>query len=499
MNILVTGLFHCVFFCLEARERRRGMNQQETNGATATLQETPTESKGTIRNKSYDLAEARLFTERNGDIDYKILLALYEHRALTPSQLQKGWFPHLHVNSVRNRTKALADRRILSVNEKNGICTRPVKFYSLSTFGLRIVTENILEVMEYTPQYDEKKEHYTIDDLKIRSQHYHHYELQEWVVDFLSKTADLFHCEWRRFPFVEEASESIRVKPDWLFFDADKETIQNRAQNSTVNPLLYPYLYRKEIFTNESLTPTLCVECDRGTMNRMELVEKWEGYRSLPKQYKPKAISIFYTAKHNGDIRHRLLRESMAYVFEPDVLNGDIQLFEGSPSQTIDISTKYFYREKKLLSGEDMVNEQTLYSLVESYNQSSKDFEVKLLDTERTVERLKLPVTPDAIITKQTQDQVAVQFVFYGLSGWVNPFVKINALKRWLKEGHLSLFSEIRFVLLYPDDSFLSDVRSTDRDIYYVPFNEVEATSSWGKVYYEERKYKMVKWQEVVW
>lgn len=146
-----------------------------------------------------------------------------------------------------------------------------------------------------------------------------------------------------------------------------------------------------------------------------------------------------------------------------------------------------------------MVNEQTLYSLVESYNQSSKDFEVKLLDTERTVERLKLPVTPDAIITKQTQDQVAVQFVFYGLSGWVNPFVKINALKRWLKEGHLSLFSEIRFVLLYPDDSFLSDVRSTDRDIYYVPFNEVEATSSWGKVYYEERKYKMVKWQEVVW
>jgi hypothetical protein len=471
--------------------------KRKEEGTPATiLNEGANETKTSKRNKGYDLADIRYFTERNSDIDYKILLALYEHRALTPAQLKKRWFPNLHENSIRNRTKTLAERRILTVNVKAGIKTRPVKMYSLSAFGLRIVIENILQVMEYVPQFDERKEHYTIDDLKVRSQHNHHYELQEWMMEVLSKRPELFHCEWRRFPFLQEHEESIRVKPDWLFLKADEETYRMTREDATNNPLLYPYLYRKKMFKLTSLTPTLCVECDRGTMSRTELVEKWEGYRSLPDPYKPKAISVFYTPKNNGEMRHRLIRDTLSYAFELEVIRNEIQLFQGGHHLSQEVSSLYFERDKDLLKGEEMTDEMELITLIEAYGHSLEKGEVSILDVPKTVQHIKLPVSPDAIIAKQ-QDSASLQFVFFSLAGWVNPVIKIKAIKRWLKEGHLSQFSDIKYILLYPDISFLQDIRPIDDDIYYVSYQEIKENETWGKAHQEQRRHRQVKWQEV--
>ena len=121
-------------------------HEEEQHDTTAqTENEETNEGKASKRNKSYELAEARIYTERNAEVDYKILLALYEHRALTPTQIKKVWFPDAHENSIRNRMKALAERKILTVNLRAGIKSRPIHIYSLSSFGLRILTENVLE------------------------------------------------------------------------------------------------------------------------------------------------------------------------------------------------------------------------------------------------------------------------------------------------------------------------------------------------------------------
>lgn len=456
------------------------------------------ETKASKRNKGYDLADVRQFTEKNAEVDYKILLALYEHRALTPSQLKKGWFPTLHENSVRNRTKTLAERRILTVNVKPGIKTRPVKMYSLSAFGLRIVTENILQVMDYAPQYDKQKEHYTIDDLKVRSQQKHHYELQEWVMDVVSKQPDLFHCEWRRFPFLEDEESVIRVKPDWLFLEADEETKRNTNEDAANNPLYYPFLYRKKMFSDVTLTPALCVECDRGTMSRTELVDKWEGYRTLPSKYQPKAISIFYSPKNNGDMRHRLIRDTMSHAFELEAISDEVQFFQGDHELTQEVVNLYFERNKDLLKDEEMTNEKDLMSMFERYSQAIDSGEASVLDVEKTVQHLKLPVKPNHIIVKQN-GSASLQLVFFAMPGWVNPFIKIQSLKRWLTEGHLSQFAKVDYILLYPDKRFLRDVRPMGDDIFYVSYQELkEDRGIWGKAHYEERKHRKVKWREVI-
>lgn len=470
----------------------------ENGGASASLNQAAYETKASKRNKGYDLADVRLFTERNAEIDYKILLALYEHRALTPAQLKRGWFPDLHVNSIRNRTKTLAERRILTVNVKAGIKTRPVKMYSLSAFGLRIVVENILQVMEYVPQLDARKEHFTIDDLKVRSQHIHHYELQEWVMEILSKHQDLFHCEWRRFPFLEETQDSmIRVKPDWLFLETDDETVSKTKEDIANNPLLYPYLYRKSLFSDVNFSPLLCVECDRGTMSRTELVEKWEGYRSLPSEYKPQAISIFYSPKRTGDMRHRLIRDTLSHAFELDVCRNEIHLFQGDHKLSQEAVQLYIERDKDLLKGEEMTNEETLISYVEAYSKSLSSGNASVLDVNKSVQLLKLPVNPDAIIAKEESDGNSLQVVFYALPGWVNPIIKIQAIKRWMKDGHLSQFSNVHYVLLYPDKKFLNDIRTMDDDIYFVSYQELKESGTWGNAHHEKRRHRQVKWQEV--
>ncbi|QOK29995.1 replication-relaxation family protein (plasmid) [Cytobacillus oceanisediminis] len=471
-------------------------NQQQSSEDTA-FNEGANETKASKRNKGYDLSDVRYFTERNADIDYKILLALYEHRALTAAQLKRGWFPTLHENSIRNRTKTLAERRILTVNVKAGIKTRPIKMYSLSAFGLRIVTENILQVMEYVPLLDEKKEHYTIDDLKVRSQHYHHFELQEWVIGIRAKWPEMFHCEWRRFPFLDELENAIRVKPDWLFLEGDEETLSLTRDHSTNNPLLYPFLYRKSMFKHSSFSPTLCLECDRGTMSRTELVEKWEGYRSLPNKYKAQAIAVFYNNKNNSDMRHRLIRDTLRHAFELDVIGNEVHLFQGDEHLTQRAASLYFERGKELLKDEEMTDEKELITLIEAYARSLERGDVFLLDVDKTVQHLHLPVSPDSIIAKQ-QESTSLHFVFFALAGWVNPLIKIQSIKRLLKEGHLSQFSDIKYILLYPDKSFLEDIRPMDEDVYYVSYQEVKENKAWGKAHQEQRRHRQVKWLEVL-
>lgn len=481
---------------METIEQQEDTQQERNERVDTPVTETTRETKASQRNKAYDAAEVRQFTERNHEIDYKILLALYEHRALTAAQMKKGWFPHLNENSIRNRLKTLADRRILSVNGKVGITTSPVNLYSLATFGLRILTENVLEVMEYAPQYDEKKEHYTIDDLKVRGQHNHHYELQEWVINIRSKRPELFHCEWRRFPFLDGAENAIHVKPDWLFLEVDEETKGRTKENVANNPLLYPYFYRKDMFPDISMKPILCVECDRGNMGRAELTEKWQGYQLLPERYKPKAISVFYTPSGNGDMRHRLIRDTLSHAFELDVIRNHIQLFQGDPILTQRITLLYYERDMDLFKGEEMTNEQELTTLVKEYSQSLDKGEASVLDIDKTVERFKLPVRPDAIIMKQ-QDTPTLQLVFFGLSGWVNPIIKIQVIKQWLRDAHLSIFSDIQYILLYPDDSFFQDVRPMDQDVFYVSYEEIKRNKLWGKARQEQRKHRQVKWLEV--
>lgn len=473
-------------------------HEEEQHDTTAqTENEETNEGKASKRNKSYELAEARIYTERNAEVDYKILLALYEHRALTPTQIKKVWFPDAHENSIRNRMKALAERKILTVNLRAGIKSRPIHIYSLSSFGLRILTENVLEVMEYEPKFDERKEHYTVDDLKVRHQHNHHYELQEWVIDVLSKRPELFHCEWRRFPFLDDNDETIQVKPDWLFVEMDKEIIRLVEESRTNNPLLFPYLYRKEQFSGVKYKPLLCVECDRGTMNRSELVEKWEHYRKLPDEYKPKAIATFHNSSKNGEMRHRSIRDTMSHAFELEVINDEVQLFQGDHKLSQDAVSLYLERDKDLLSGEDMTNEKELIALIGAFSKGLERGEAALLDIEKAMDRLKLPVRPDSLIMKQQEEDSTLQLVFFALPGWVNPIIKIQSIKRWLKEGHLSQFNQIQYVLLYPDEGFYRDVRSTDSDIFYVSYREVKALGIWGKAHHEERKHKKVFWQEV--
>jgi hypothetical protein len=476
--------------------QEQSQQEEEKEEGTGTI-ESARESKSTKRNKGYDLADVRFFTEKNAEVDYKILLALYEHRALTAAQIKKRWFPDLHENSIRNRVKTLAERRILTVTVKAGIKTSPIKMYSLSTFGLRILTENVLNVMEYDPKSSELKEHYTVDNLKVRGQHNHHYDLQEWVTDILFKRPKMFHCEWRRFPFVEENDENIRVKPDWVFLETDEETRQSTEEDITANPLLYPYLYRKQLFKGITMKPILCIECDQGTMNRIDLVEKWERYRALPDEYKPKAISLFYTPKKVVDVRHRYIRETMSHAFELEAVHNDLQLFEGDHQLTQEVVSLYFERDKDLLKGEEMTNISQLITLVKAYNQTLDTGESALIDVPKTVQHLKLPVTPDAIIARK-HIGTSLQLIFFAIPGWVNPIIKIKSFKRWMKEGHLSQFSDIQYILIYPNDSYLRDVRLTDDDIRYVSYQEIKENGMWGKAHYEERKSKRIYWREVL-
>jgi hypothetical protein len=458
--------------------------------------EAANEGKASKRNKAFELAEARLFTERNAQVDYIIMLALYEHRSLTPSQVKKVWFPNNHENSIRNRMKALADRKILTLNSKAGLKTRPIHLYSLSAFGLRILTENILQVMEYVPQLDERKEHYTIDDLKVRHQHNHHYDLQEWVTNVLSKRAGLLHCEWKRFPFVEDKEEPIQVKPDWLIVEMDEVTKEGLKEDPANNPLLYPYLYRKEIFKGSTYKPVVCVECDRGTMSKLELVEKWDGYRKLPEEYKPEAIVAFHKPESNGEIRHRSIRDTMGHSFELEVARNEIHFFEGDHELTQEIISLYLERDKELLKGEEMTNVKELQRLVSEYDRALENAEASLLAVEKTAEHFKLPITPDGILAKQQGEQASLQLIFYCLPGWVNPFIKIQSIQKWLKEGHLSKF-DIRFILMYPDQSFLHDIRPIDTSIFYVSYQEIKESLSWGRAHQEVRQHRKVKWQEV--
>jgi hypothetical protein len=496
----ITGSVCCVFFLLLKEggymETTEQLEKQESHTQLAENEEA-NEGKASKRNKSYELAEARSYTERNADVDYKIMLALYEHRALTPTQVKKVWFPEAHENSIRNRMKALAERKILTVNLRAGIKSRPIHIYSLSTFGLRILTENVLEVMEYEPKLDERKQHYTVDDLKVRHQHNHHYELQEWVIDVLSKRSDLLHCEWRRFPFIEEKEEPVQVRPDWLFVEVDKETMSVIEETPANNPLLYPYHYRKEEFGGLNYKPLLCVECDRGTMNRSELVEKWESYRKLPQEYKPEAIAVFHNPSKNGETRHRSIRDTLSYSFELEVIQNEIQLFQGDHQLSQDSVSLYFERDRDLLKGKEMTNEKVLIKLVEPYSEELKEGEAAVLDIDKAIDRFKLPVRPDSMIIKQKEEGSTLQLVFYALPGWVNPIIKIQALKRWLKEGHLSQFSDIQYILLYPDEGYQNDVRHTDNDVFYVSFQEVKEHGKWGKAHIEERKHKKVQWREV--
>jgi hypothetical protein len=474
------------------------INQLENQGivdGTELVSKVNTRPKSSKR--EYDPGDVRHFTEKNAAVDFKILLALYEHRALTAPQIKKRCFPDLHENSIRNRTKTLADRKVLTVHEKSGVKTRPVKFYSLSALGLRILTDNILQVMEYEPRFDNQKEHYTVDDLKVRSQHIHHYELQDWVLDIVSKNPGLFHCEWKRFPFVENNGEKVRVKPDWLLLDVNEEVKHITKEDVANNPLLYPYLYRQQLFQEAKFSPIVCVECDRGTMNRSELVEKWKGYRALPEQYQPKAISIFYKPRNIRDMRHRLIRDTLTYSFEIAASNDKIQLFQGDHHLSQEIVNKYLERDMNLLQGEPMSNRKDLSDLIKaSFPQQTG--EVSLLSVEKTVDYFKLPAKPDVIIAKQKNDFASLQFIFYCIPGWVNPFIKVHSIKRFLLAGHLSSINDIKFILLYPDNSYLNDIRPIVDDIYYVSFQEIKEEGKWGKAHNELRKHRKVRWNKVL-
>ncbi|MFS1519632.1 replication-relaxation family protein [Bacillus sp. SCS-151] len=220
----------------------------------------------------------------NKETDHTILLLLYQHRALSVEQVYKLGFFNMLINSLRNRLRTLVERKVLNVNSRSSIKKVPIHMYSLSHFGLRIVVDDVLKVREYIPRIDEFKEHYTLNDLRVRGYHDHYLELQEWLCTFLTLQPDRLHCEWRRFPLFDD--ETIPYLPDWLLFDRSEKLEAELKEDLSHNTLLYPYFFRKTCFDDESLAPLFSIECDRGTIGRAELVDKWELYRKAAGQYR---------------------------------------------------------------------------------------------------------------------------------------------------------------------------------------------------------------------
>jgi len=453
-------------------------------------------SKSPSKNRSYDAERVRGMIHSNKEIDYVILLSLYQHRALTAEQLYRIGKFNLHINSLRNRLRTLADRKVLSVNSRAGIKSVPVLVYSLSLYGLRILIEDILKVKEYVPQLDDYKEHYTLDDLKVRGQHEHFYEVQDWLSLYLSRQPESFHCEWRRYPIFDD-DETISYRPDWMIFEKTEEWEEEKKVNPTSNPLLYPYFFRRTTFDDQFLKLMVSVECDRGTMSRTELVDKWEAYKKEGEEMTSKSLVMFYPKQVNGTTRHRNIRETMIYSFENELIDEKIHIFQGEKESTAQAVSLFVEREGNVLLNEPMTDRNSIRILVENYRTENKKA-AYLEVSDEVVEKLSLPLKPDHIVLIEGEED-EIQIIFNGMTNWVNPIGKVRTIEKWIKEGGLSIFQQIKLILLYPDnESFKRDITFVSKYLHYASYSEVSELGYWGKVHREERKHNKVQWREVL-
>ncbi|MYL35488.1 hypothetical protein GLW08_20510 [Pontibacillus yanchengensis] len=449
------------------------------------------------RNRSYHFPDTRLLVRKNHEVDYRILLALYHHRSLTVRQLYQIADCQVKENSVRNRLRTLAQRKLLSSNSRNGIARVPVTFYSLTNLGLRIVVEDILQVEEYVPDLDDFKYHYTLDDLRFRGNYSHHYALQEWLADVKGKLTQYYpHCEWRRYPLLED-EDNVGYRPDWLFFQQN-ETINRLLEESPYdNPLYIPYLARKELYNQLELHPLMSVECDRGTMSRTELLDKWErlkGYDTLPVSN----MVVYYPNESNNTTRHINIRGTLFHSFEEELIQDKFTVFEGTPESTAKVVSAYLNRNLHLVAGEAYSDYNELLRLVRNANDHYAIGKIALASQEMSwKEELQLPVEVDRVILKETQSTSEIQFVYFCYESWVNPIAKARVLNKWLQEGNLTLFDKASVILMYPDhDSLARDVHLKDSELYYVAYDEITDEQKWGKAYQRNMKYRKVVWEE---
>jgi hypothetical protein len=452
--------------------------------------------KPSTRTRSYDTESIRTMVHQNKAVDYVILLSLYQHRLLTSEQLYRIGHFQSHINSLRNRLRTLAERKVLNVQSRFGIRKQPIRTYSLASLGLRILIEDILQVKEYVSELDEYKEHYTLDDLRVRGQFDHFYEIQEWLSIFLLKEKSIFHCEWRRFPIFDE-EENIPYRPDWVIFERNEKEEVVSSQLSQ-NPLLYPYFYRNEIFDDLDLTlkPLVSVECDRGTMSRADLVEKWGTYKKDRLNMISDALVMFYPKDVNGTTRHRNIRETMLHSFEYEIIDGKIDLFQGARESTAEAVSLFINRNGNILLGEPMMDKTNFEHLINSYRQSVSKSVAYIETSDENIKRLQLPVKPDHIVIAD-EERDEIQLVFYGITNWLNPIGKIRTLEKWIKDGGLSIFQDIKIVLMYPNQhSIESDISYISNFLFYVSFEDIQEEKCWGSAWKEERKHNRVFWKE---
>lgn len=459
------------------------------------------QEKKSSRNAQYEPLSVRMLLNANLDVDHAILTSLYHHRALTAKQVHRIALPHLHENSVRNRLRTLAERKVLNVNTKAGLERTPVHLYSLSAFGLLIFTEDILGVDEYEPETEEPKYHYTLDDLKVKTQFKHHYQLQDWLSRLLEhyEPSEILHCEWRRFPLFDEEGQ-VPYRPDWIFFRKNQALQDELMHDISYNPLLIPYHARKTMFDYE-LNPLITIECDLGTMSKRELRVKWEAYKKSFDS-NGNAIALFYPNENkNNAHRHYNVRNNMIEAFEDEILAGSVQLIEGDEIHTVDSVRMFMERDGDFLKEEPMVNVDKMRELVTQFAQNKAGINAILVsEAEKSVvaNELKMPVIPDRLILGEGNKSM-IHMVFFAQKGWVNPVGKAKLLEKWVRDGNLSIFDEAVVILLYPEqDSILNDIPLHHSKVYYAAFNQLVEEGKWGKVWertlFNKRK---VTWNEV--
>jgi len=449
--------------------------------------------------RNYLFEDARYLVQQNQECDYPILMLLYLHRALTADQIFNMSDIYTNSNSLRNRLNTLHKRKVLNSNARHGLGRLPINFYSLSSLGLRIITEDILQVEEYEPELDEDKFHYTLEDLKIRGHYPHHYSLQSWLSDVhgqLEKQQYL-HCEWRRFPLFDENDE-VRYRPDWLIFNQNEKAERLMEGSSFENPLHIPYLARTKVYEDLGLTPLMSVECDRGSMTRSDLLEKWKmikEYKELPVE----SLVMFYPNGSNSTSRHFNIRETTFRAFNEDMGEGRLMVFEGDEVSTADCVKKYLRHNKQLLADEDMIDFELFRKLVGNRNADYIKGNYTLSQGDFSWEdELNIPFEADRTILKEGESN-EIQFIYFCYPGWVNPIAKARSLLRWLKEGNLTLFDHASVVLVYPDqDCIERDVHLKDSELVYVAFDEILSQNKWGKALQRISKNRRVTWEEVI-
>ena len=177
---------------------------------------------------------------------------------------------------------------------------------------------------------------------------------------------------------------------------------------------------------------------------------------------------------------------------------GRLMLFEGDEVSTAECVKKYLRNNKNLLAEEEMTNFELLRKLVGNQNADYIKGNYILSQEEFSWEKeLNIPFEADRTILKEGEMN-EIQFVYFCYPGWVNPIAKARSLKKWLKEGNLSLFDKASVVLMYPNKECIqNDVHLKDNELFYVAFDEIQTQSKWGKAFQRISKDRRVRWEEV--